>query len=112
MDMTAKKSFSVSINGQKAVEAGYAFQSGFCYRQIRTHGRVIGQLEVVIDEEGEFNGIPNKWVTVAWIKTGEDVKRVLNALAKIGFSGCSCYVSEDTTTGCYTEEKELFCCII
>ena len=104
--------FTIAINGQKAVDAGYIFQRGNCYRDIITHGAKIGQLEVVVDDDGEFNGNPNKWVDVSWIKTGADVQRALRALAKIGFAGCPCIVSECVLSGCIEDSNDLFCCII
>lgn len=84
--------YTIMINGQKAVDAGYKFCNGRCYRGIYTHGKRIAQLEVVVDDEGEYNGFPQKWVFVGYIKSGEDVKRTLEALKKIGFSGCPCAI--------------------
>lgn len=106
------KYYTISVNGQKAVDAGREFCKGSCYRQIITHGKALAQLEVVVDDSGEYNGNPNKWVDVSYIKTGADVEQVLTALAKIGFSGCPCIVTEDTETGCYARQEELFACII
>lgn len=104
--------FTIAINGQSAVDAGYKFQGRNCYRDIITHGAKIAQLEVVIDDDGDYNGIPQKWVDVSWIKTGADVQRALRALAKIGFAGCPCVVSACELTGCIEDSTELFCCII
>lgn len=104
--------FVVSVNGQKAVDAGYAFQRGACYRGIMNHGKKIAQLEVVVDEPGEYNGNPNKWVDVSYIKTGKNVETVLNILSKIGFKGCKCIISKEKQDDCIVEAKELFCTIV
>jgi hypothetical protein len=106
--------FVISVNGQKAVDAGYKFQKGACYRQIINHGKALAQLEVVVDDEGMYNGNPNKWVDVAYIKTGKDVETVLNILSKIGFKNCPCFISEviNSNTDFIDTEKELFCTII
>ena len=104
--------FVISINGQKAVDMGYKFQKGSCYRQIMNHGKAIAQLEVVVDDGGYYNGNPNKWVDVAYIKTGRDVKTTLDILSKLGFSNCPCFVSYMVQTECREEETELFCTII
>lgn len=87
--------YTIMINGQKAVDAGYKFCNGYCYRRIQTHGKFLGQLEVVIDEPGQYNGLQNKWVSVAFIENGKDVEKTLKALSKIGFSGCPCVISLD-----------------
>ena len=74
------------INGQKAVDAGYKFQGNYCYRGIYNHGKRIAQLEVVVDEPGEYNGYPQKWVHVT--TTSENANETLKQLAKIGFADC------------------------
>ena len=101
--------FTISINGQKAVNAGYAFCAGYCYKQL-VGG--IAQLEVVVDDDGMYNGNPNKWVDVSYIKTGSNVETVLNMLKEIGFDGCPCIISKDFVTGCMVKSKNLCCCII
>lgn len=101
--------YTISINGQKAVDVGYRITAGRCYKRLENG---IAQLEVVVDDPGTYNGNPNKWVDVSYIKTGSDVEKVINILAKLGFSGCPCLVTKDTASGCYVKSAELFCCII
>lgn len=106
------KQFVISINGQNAVNAGYSFQRGRCYSAIKDGGKWLAQLEVVVDEPGNYNGHPKKWVDVSGIKSGRDVETVLNFLAVNGFSGCPCMITEETQGDYICSEKELFCCII
>lgn len=70
-----KSFYTIMINGQKAVDVGYRFCGNSCYRKIRTHNKVLAQLEVVIDEPGDYNGNPLKWVSVSYIETG-NLKRL------------------------------------
>lgn len=63
----------ISINGQKAVDVARAFCAGCCTRGIYAHGKRIAQLEVVVDQDGTYNGNPNKWVDVTVIAPGKAV---------------------------------------
>ena len=72
------RQFNIAINGQKAVDAAYKFIGGGCYRGIYNHGKRIGQMEVVIDEDGYYNGYPNKWVDV----TVPEQKQIENTESK------------------------------
>jgi len=108
--MYTKTSYAVCVNGQKAVDAARRFCKGFCYRQIMTHDRTVGQMEVVIDEPGSRLGLSNKWVAVSWIKSGSDINEVLSCLHRLGFSGCLCEIIMEEERGstvyqrtiCYT----------
>ena len=104
-----EKYFVISINGQKAVSAGYAFCAGKCYARFCDN---LAQLEVVVDDDGTYNGNPNKWVDVSYIKRGSDVLRVLDALRSAGFAGCKCIVSQCFSSECFEKATELFCTII
>lgn len=88
--------YVIDIQGQQAVDAGYAFQGNYCYRQIKDwNGRFMGQLEVVLDDKDElFNGIPSQWVSVAFIQR-DDIEKILSYLAKIGFKGCPCEIRQE-----------------
>lgn len=101
--------FTISINGQKAVDLGYKFQNGSCYATLPSK---LGQLEVVIDEPGEYNSFSNKWVDVSYIKTGAAVAQALDELSSLGFKGCPCYVSDCIVEGCIEKSNELFGCIL
>ena len=104
-----KKSYTISLNGQKAVNIGYAIQQNHCYHVINDNNRFVGQLEVVIDEEGYYNGFPNKWVAVSYINRN-DIKKVIDILGNIGFSGFPAIISEETEVDCYAKATDL-CCI-
>ena len=107
-----KKFFTVLINGQKAVDAGYSFNNGGCCADITNSGKRLGQLEVVVDEEGDEEGVLNKWVSVAYIQKGEDVETVLNILKKQGFDGCPCVICKEIEKNCFATQKSLCCCLI
>ena len=78
-----------SIQGQRAVYAGYKFQKNYCYRGIYDHGERIAQLEVVLDSDLVYNGLTSKWVDVTLYKS-EYADRVLKQLERLGFQGCIC----------------------
>ena len=98
--------FVLSIGGQKAVDAGYRFCGGSCYRGVYTHNERLGQLEVVVDDSGEYNGLPNKWVDVSYIPTEAALKSAIKALKKLGFSGCYCFATKTVERDDFTVETE------
>jgi hypothetical protein len=102
-----KRFYNIMINGQKAVNAGYKLQNGFCY--VKTP---YSQLEVVVDDEGTYNGFTNKWVSVSFIDNASDIYKVMDFLANNGFAGCRCTVDEEIQNGCFSDTKTLFCTII
>lgn len=104
------RQFNISINGQKAVNAAYKFIGRACYRGIYNHGKRIGQMEVVIDEDGCYNGYPNKWVDVT-VPEQKQIETVINQLSRIGFKGCPCIIQEENLHGCMATSTDL-CCII
>ena len=81
--------YILSIQGQRAVDAGYKFQRGSCYRGIYDHGERIAQLEVVLDSDEVHNGLIQKWVDVTLYKW-EYADRVIKQLERLGFKGCLC----------------------
>ena len=105
------RQYCIAIQGQKAVNAGYAFQRGSCYRGIFDHGKKIAQLEVVLDEDTYYNGILSKWVDVIVFQQ-KDIEKTLGQLEKIGFKGCPCIISLEKVQGCFSEAKSLCCLII
>lgn len=83
------KELVITINGQKAVDAGNAFCGKFCYRGIYDHGKRVAQLEVVRDDDGTYNGKPNKLVDVT-VLDAADMWKVVKQLHRLGFAGCFC----------------------
>ena len=79
----------ISIQGQRAVDAGYEFQKNYCYRGIYDHGERIAKLEVVLDSDMVHNGLVQKWVDVT-LYDWRYADRVLKQLEKLGFKGCLC----------------------
>lgn len=105
------KQFNIAINGQKAVDAAHAFIGNSCYRGIYNHGKRIGQVEVVIDEDGYYNGYPNKWVDVT-VPEQKQIETVIDQLSRIGFKGCPCIIQEENLHGCVAAATDLCCMII
>ena len=106
----------LSIQGQKAVDAGYKFQNGSCYRVIQKHGKRMGQIEVVLDSDEYSNGIKQKWaeVTIYDLKYFEDV---VKQLKRLGFDKCPCMfeLEYDPSEICASDEdfkKYQFCFIL
>ena len=106
-----KKWYTISMNGQKAVDVGYSIQKNHCYHVIKDNDRYLTQIEVVVDNDGFYNGNPNKWVDVSYINI-KDVEKVLSILSKIGFSGCPAILMEEQENGYILKQKELCCFII
>ena len=100
------KWYTISINGQTAVNAGYAFQKDSCYRGIYNHGERIAQLEVVLDEPTIYNGLPVKWVDVSHIE-GKNVSKVWEQLKRLGFSACWAILIEETEIDTDFTQKEI-----
>lgn len=101
----------ISINGQKAVDAAKAFCAGSCTRGIYSHGKRIAAVEVVVDQDGTYNGNPNKWVDVTVTVPGKE-EAVINQLTRLGFASCPCIISVETYTGCFANAQALCCMII
>ena len=100
--MNRKRTYTVfGINGESAVKLAKRFQGGYCYRGIYNHGKRIAQLEVVLDEPGEYNGYPNKWVEISVIGRAEN--ETLSQLKKIGFSDEWILISTAHERGCMCE---------
>jgi hypothetical protein len=105
------KQFNIAINGQRAVDAAYAFIRTRCYRGIYNHGEKIAQVEVVIDDPGTYNGNPNKWVDVTVLEQ-KQIETVVKQLSRLGFMGCPCIVQEESLIGCLATGTDLCCFII
>ena len=84
-----KHEYVFSLHGQRAVDAGYKFQRGYCFRGIYDHGVRIAQLEVVLDSDEVHNGLVQKWADVILYKC-EYADRVIKQLERLGFKGCLC----------------------
>ena len=96
--------YSLYIDGKKAVEVAKKFQNGFCYREIRTHKKVIAQVEVVLSTDFGDN---QDLVSIGYIEA-KNINKVLDALKKIGFSGMIASLEEEHEEGlCYTELVEV-----
>ena len=89
--------YILSLQGQRAVDAGYKFQRGYCYRGIYDHGERIAQLEVVLDSDIVHCGLVQKWVDVT-LYDWRYADRVLKQLERIGFKGCLCMFYDEFST--------------
>ena len=92
-----KHEYVLSIQGQRAVDAGYKFQQNYCYRGIYDHGERIAQLEVVLDSDLIYNGLESKWVDVT-LYDWKYADRVLKQLERLGFKGCLCMFYDELST--------------
>ena len=88
-EKTTEHEWIISIQGQRAVDAGYKFQQNYCYRGIYDHGERIAQLEVVLDSDIVKCGLVQKWVDVI-LYDWKYADRVLKQLERLGFQGCLC----------------------
>ena len=88
-EKTTDHEWIISIQGQRAVDAGYKFQKNYCYRGIYDHGERIAQLEVVLDSYIVKCGLVQKWVDVI-LYDCKYADRVLKQLERLGFKGCLC----------------------
>lgn len=102
------KQYVIAINGQKAVNAGYAFAGNHCFRPLYDANRYIGQLEVVLDSDESYNGIPVKWVDVTVLHR-EDLPQLLALLSSSGFKDCPCIIQEEDLEGCIAHDTDLCC---
>ena len=105
------KQFNIAINGQKAVDAARSFMGDACYRGIYNHGKRIAQVEVVVDDGGEYRGSPNKWVDVTVLEQ-KHIETVVKQLSRLGFSNCPCIIQVENVSGGYAAAKDLCCFII
>ena len=105
------KQFNIAINGQKAVAAARSFIGDSCCKGIYNHGKRIGQVEVVIDDDGSYNGNPNKWVDVTVFEQ-KQIETVVKQLSRLGFNNCPCIIQIENITGCHAVAKDLCCFII
>ena len=105
------KQFNIAINGQKAVNAARSFIGNACCKGIYNHGKRIGQVEVVIDDDGSYNGNPNKWVDVTVLEQ-KHIETVVKQLVRIGFKNCPCIIQVENVSGGYAAAKDLCCFII
>lgn len=88
--------YSIELQGQKAVDVGYALQGNHCYKVITDwNGRFMGQLEVVLDDKNVvYNGFTSQWVAISFLHR-EDIERMLSYLRKAGFVGCPCIIIQE-----------------
>ena len=92
-----KHEYVLSLQGQRAVDAGYKFQQNYCYRGIYDHVERIAQLEVVLDSDIVHCGLVQKWVDVILYKWGY-AERVIKQLERLGFKGCLCMFYDELST--------------
>lgn len=88
--------YYIAVNGQKAVDLARKIIGNKCYLALMPNGKWLTQIEVVIDEPGNYNGKPNKWVDFSFINP-EDIETVIKWLKENGFSGCFAYMANEIT---------------
>lgn len=82
----------ISVNGQAAVDYGYRVTNGKCYDFIRGHNCHV-RVEVVIDDNGTYNGYSNKWVE--FIPQRGNVDDVINMLISAGLGACYAVIAHN-----------------
>ena len=88
----------VMVHGQKAVDLARQYIGNKCYSGVYVNGEWIAQAEVTVDDDGYYNGRPNKWVDFSYIKP-ENVEKVLSWLRENGFSGCFAVIRDEIMNG-------------
>lgn len=76
--------YCISVNGQCAVNQAKKIIGNKCYQPIFQNS-FIGQIEITIDEPGEYNGLPKKWVSISFIPHNK-IDKVISWLQDNGFS--------------------------
>lgn len=83
--MTTIISYSIYINGEKAVKAAEKIIGNRCYKNLGD----LGQIEIVLNDDRIYKGKINKWVAVYGLKTSKAIEsKVIPFLKNQGFSGC------------------------
>ena len=98
--------YTVSINGQRAVEAARMILGHHCTKIIKV-GKNSGQMEIALDEDRVYNGYAQKWVDISYIDTREEADAIIDALPAMGFGGCEAELLRETTHGSYSDQAEI-----
>lgn len=78
-------SYSIYINGEKAIKAADKIIGNRCYKNLGD----LGQIEIVLNDDRIYKGKINKWVAVYGLETLETIEsKVIPFLKNQGFSGC------------------------
>jgi len=91
------KEYTISVNGHAAITKAREYIGNHCYTQIKINNTFAAQIEIVIDEQGTYNGMPNKWVDFSFIPS-KLVLSVLQWLSDNGFGGFTAIIFEDENT--------------
>ena len=83
----------ISVNGQSAVDYGYSVAKDKCYGFIRTYNCVV-RVEVVIDDNGVYNGHSNKWVE--FIPQSGNLDDVISMLILAGLGSCYAVIAHNS----------------
>lgn len=89
--------YMIALNGRSNVDLALKKQGQHCYRPLFHNGKMIAQMEAVLDD----------LVDISYIESSRDLCRVLTILRKMGFRG-PCGIYSDTTIGC-TSNLDLIC---
>jgi len=90
--METKRYYTVYLDGLANAEKASAFIGSRCYRGIYSGTKKVGQMERVLSD----------LVSVAYVAPC-DVSAVLDALARIGFSGELVGVEMEEENGCFAD---------
>ena len=100
--------YTISINGQKAVDAAREILGRHCTKLIKLVDEdASGQMEIVLDSDDVYNGYIQKWVDISYIDTREEADAIIANLPAMGFGGCEAELLLETMHGSYSDQAEI-----
>ena len=92
----ADRFYNVCVNGQNVIDWANSLGKGYCsfhlYIPVNGSMRKIAQVEVVVDEDGEYNGYSNKWTNfMLFSDKEEDLNLLIDYLASLFGSSHNVY---------------------
>lgn len=97
-------SYSIYINGEKAVKAAEKIIGNRCYKNLGD----LGQIEIVLNDDRIYKGKINKWVAVYGLKTSKAIEsKVIPFLKAQGFSGCYAKIYKEVDNGAIFDQITL-----
>ena len=96
--------YSIYINGEKAIKAAEKIIGNRCYKHLGD----LGQIEIVLDDDRIYKGRINKWVAVYGLKTLKAIEsKVIPFLKNQGFSGCYAMIYKEVDNNANFDQSTL-----
>ena len=97
-------SYSIYINGEKAIKAAEKIIGNRCYKNLGN----LGQIEIVLNDDRIYNGRINKWVAVYGLKTLKAIEsKVIPFLKNQGFQGCYAMIYKEDDNNANFDQSTL-----